>query len=380
MSKQEIYLGKDGLGELSRLLKNLEAKNIACFTGNKSFNTQSFNKDFLTILQDYKTYFVQNISPNPSAANLELYRKEMAKGDYDVMIAIGGGSVLDSAKIIHFFTETNLTIKDFFQKNLTLNKQNKRPLIAIPTTAGTGSESTQFATFYIANKKYSLDNEWTLPSHVILDPIFGENMPRYIAACTGADALTQAVESHWSCNSTKESTEYSLKAISLLSTHLRKAVLENDGLARLKVIEAANLAGKAIQITRTTACHAISYPMTSYFHVSHGQAVCITLPSFLLFNSNVEEKSAMDRRGAGYTQQRIAEILSALRASSVEEGKDVLQKLISNLGLKTKLKDIGIQKKDLELIVENSFTPSRMQNNPRVVTSEDVMHILTELI
>ena len=120
--------------------------------------------------------------------------------------------------------------------------------------------------------------------------------------------------------------------------------------------EAAHLAGKAINITKTTAAHAVSYPITSFFNIPHGYAVGLTLPSFLVYNSNVTERDVLDQRGTDYVRQTISEIVGFLGQSNVTDAKQTLDDLMQEIGLKTRLSSLGIKsEKDIELIIENGF-------------------------
>jgi alcohol dehydrogenase class IV len=165
-----------------------------------------------------------------------------------------------------------------------------KPLIAIPTTSGTGTEATCFAVVYIDKTKYSLKHSSILPDYTIIDPTLTHAMPPLVTAATGMDALAQAIESYWGVKSTHESQAYAREAITLTLAYL-KAACQNEVEARDAMSRAANLAGKAINLTETTACHAVSYPITSYFNVPHGHAVALTLASMFGYINNLRSMS-----------------------------------------------------------------------------------------
>ena len=152
--------------------------------------------------------------------------------------------------------------------------------MCIPTTAGTGSEATHFAVIYVDGKKKSIASQQLLPDVVILDPQLTDNMPAYVSACSGFDALSQAIESYWSRAATPLSQLYAAMAIEVLLVELPQAVNSNSRLARDKMQMAANWAGKAINISKTTAPHAMSYVITQEFGIPHGHAVALTLGKF----------------------------------------------------------------------------------------------------
>ena len=253
-------------------------------------------------------------------------------------------------------------------------------LIAAATTSGTGSESTQFATFYKNKVKMSLDHISVLPKLVLMDPGFTVGLPKFQTASTGADALCQAIESFWNINSTNESKEYAKKAIQLAFENLKEATLEGSSESRLAMSEASYLAGKAINITRTTAPHAISYPMTSHFGVSHGEAVALSLPEFLQFNSFVSEKDCNDKRGDEFVRTQLSELIELFDCSTVDGAVRKLKELFLSCGLRQNLTELGIDSdKKIDVIIENGFNPARVKNNPRRLDTNSLRTLLENI-
>lgn len=227
----------------------------------------------LQILCHIDTYEFYDFSPNPKVEDAYNGAKLLNEYKPDAIIAIGGGSVIDMAKLVRYLAE-----------------QVSMPLVAIPTTAGTGTEATQFAVCYMNGKKESIDRTDLLPNYAILIPELTFKNDAYLTACTGFDALAQAIESYWNINATSESEMYAEDAISYLS-HGLPILLKGSELPltdyerRGQIMLGAHLAGKAINITRTTAPHAMSYVLTSNYGYPHGHAVALTFPYF--FETNV---------------------------------------------------------------------------------------------
>jgi len=142
----------------------------------------------------------------------------------------------------------------------------------------------------------------------------------------------------------------------------------------------AHLAGKAINISKTTAPHAILYPLTSFFDIPHGHAVGLTLSTFLVFNANVTEKDVLDGRGVKYVKETINEICGLLGAKTVWEAKEKIDALFKKIDLKMQLSSLGLQKKDIELIIANSFNVDRAKNNPRRLTKDALRKIIEEIL
>jgi len=194
------------------------------------------------------------------------------------------------------------------------------------------------------------------------------------------DALTQAIESFWNINSTLESKNYSKKAIILVMENLLDAVVNPDKKSRLNMAVAANYAGKAINITKTTACHAISYPITSYFNVPHGHAVALSLPPMIVYNSNVNKDDVLDSRGVKFVKGTMKELISILGASNALKAKKIVSQLMKNIDLETKLHELGIKtKEDMDVIIKNGFNPERVKNNPRKLNEYQLRIILEEI-
>ena len=146
------------------------------------------------------------------------------------------------------------------------------------------------------------------------------------------------------------------------------------------MLRAANLAGRAINIAKTTAAHAISYPFTSYFKIPHGHAVALTLPYFIEFNNAVDTVSVQDTRGKSFVQKRMKELIKTLGCSTASEAKNKIIKIMKSINLETKLGNLGISEKDLDLIVKNGFNPQRVKNNPRIIAESQLRIILKKIL
>ena len=197
---------------------------------------------------------------NPLHDDADKGRKVLEDNNLDLIVAVGGGSSMDVAKCIKLDSGRDVTI------------------IAIPTTAGTGSESTRHIVVYRDGKKESLGNPSVIPDIVIFEPKVLKTLPVFQKKCTMLDALCQGIESYWSVNANDESRAISRKAIRMIVENMDSYVLKNDDMAAERIMAAANLAGQAINITQTTAAHAMSYKITSMYGIPHGGAVAICLP------------------------------------------------------------------------------------------------------
>ena len=286
---------------------------------------------------------------------------------------------MDTAKLINIFAANNEKPIEYLKKKKNIeNKGNV--FVAVPTTSGSGSEATKFAVVNIGKTKRSLESNFIIPDYAIVDPQFTKSLPRYQIASTGIDALSQAIESYWCIYSTNESKKYAAEAIKLIIENLSKTIHNTSEQAREKMARAAYLAGKAINISRTTANHAISYPITSYFNIAHGHAVGLTIPQMIIYNSKVTEKDLLDKRGIAYAKDKIKKIINLIGAKNVEEASKKITNLMREIGLKTRLSELGIGTKDkINIIIKNGFNPDRVKNNPRILTKNALREILEEI-
>lgn len=281
----------------------------------------------------------------------EFVRKENA----DSVVAIGGGTILDTGKCAAgIFSGGN--IEEYVREKTKKLSAKGVFFVAVPTTAGTGSEVTPWATVWGSDmKKYSLSSpEFLFPDFALIDPSLTDSLPAKETAITGADALTQAIEAYWNVNNNLVSDEYALQAIPMLFQNLPSAVNDPTPDVRDSMMKGSFLSGLAFSNTQTTLCHAVSYPLSAHWGVPHGQAVAVMLPLF--FEYILPAVSAERRKN----------LFSAIGAESEKDARGKLEKLLLAAGLKIRLSDLGIPREGIQLIVEEGYHPDRAKNSPRI--------------
>jgi len=376
---QTEHVGKGTINKLKEILLKHNPKNIFLVTGRASYEKCGAKAVVDAILKGYNMVHFYDFEVNPKLKDVEEGVKVFNENNCDFVIAVGGGSVMDVAKAINIFAANEGDPLDFINKKDTIENKGKT-LVAIPTTSGSGSEATNFAVIYVDKTKYSLVNNLILPDYAIVDYQFTYNLPKNITASSGMDALSQGIESYWSVNSTEESRNYSRETIRLAINNLLKAVNNPSEESSDNMSRAAHLAGKAINISKTTACHAVSYPITSYFNVPHGHAVALTLAPMLVYNSRIEDTDFLDKRGVDYVKNIIKEIVELIGANSIDEASHIITNLMNEIGLKTNLTDLGIRtEEDIDIVIKNGFNPERVKNNPRQLTEDSLREILNEI-
>ncbi|MGB0618156.1 MAG: phosphonoacetaldehyde reductase [Myxococcota bacterium] len=298
----------------------------------------------------------------------------------DCVVAVGGGSAMDTAKLIAVFAAQEGPAIDYVEGRRSI-ADGAVPLIAIPTTAGSGSQTTHFAVLYVDRTKFSVAHPTLLPAVALVDPDLLTALPDLVAASAGLDALNQGIESFWSIHATPASREAAAESVRLAWAHLPDFVSKRDAASRAGMALAAQLAGEAIDVTKTTAPHAISYPITSHFGVPHGHAVGLVLPSILIYNAGVESDDCLHPAGADAVRASIAELVELLGATDTREAALRYATVMEEVGLRRDLATLGIRtREDLDLIVSNGFNPQRVNNNPRRLTEAALRRMLEALL
>lgn len=328
-----------------------------------------YQKEFNAHLEEIDKLGVEMIGfrdfqPNPLYENVQdgvkLYREEQC----DAIIAVGGGSAMDVAKCIKLYA--NLPGDGENGSWLTAEYvPNDIPFLAMPTTAGTGSEATRYAVIYYDGKKQSVTSESFIPDTVLMDPNCLITLPPYQKKATMMDALCHAIESFWSVNSTEKSKEYSKAAIQGVMANM-DGYLANTEEGRAGMLRAANMAGKAINITQTTAGHAMCYKITSLFKSAHGHAAALC--DRVLFPWMVENTDmCIDPRGEEYLKKILDEIGQAMGCKNAKSGADKFASIFEKLELEVPAATAA-QFEELK----TSVNPVRLKNHPVALDVETI--------
>ena len=315
-------------------------------------------------------------SANPCLDEIARGAARFREQPCDTVVAIGGGTALDLAKLIAAIGPTDQDVRATVTGQEPLEGSGAVPVIAVPTTAGTGSEATQFAVAYVDGRKYSVSHPSLLPREVVLDPDLLETLPRAVRAASGLDALCQAIESMWSVRSTAASRAGGLSAMRLAWKWLVPFVEQPSADARAAMCCAAHLAGRAIQISRTTAAHALSYPLTSEYDVPHGFAVALFLPPLLRWNAATGASSCVDPRGARHVRTALDAICREAGCPAASDAANAIHDLVARVGGVTRLADVTSVDDDLIEQLVQSVNAERLANNPRRLRHDDLRQLI----
>jgi alcohol dehydrogenase class IV len=374
--KRTVF-GRNSIQRLAEIAALSKYNKIFLVTGKNSFTASGADKRLSPFFTGKDVCHFSDFSVNPKLESARNGADLLRQHQSEIIIAVGGGSVIDMAKLINSFAATKLSPEKLIKQQDAFSDK-LLPLIAIPTTAGSGSESTHFAVVYYNGEKNSLANIKLKPDYVILDPDFLKSSSKNLISCSGFDAFSQAVESFWSVNSTSKSLKYALKAMKLIKLNISPAVKDDNFKAKSMLLLAAHLAGKAINISKTTAPHALSYTLTTEFNIPHGHAVALFLGKFLKYNFELNSTSKInDPRGVTHIENIKKELCEIFECKTPEQCMDNWYRLMRETGLTSSFKALGINSGELKYIVDH-LNIGRMKNNPISFNKEELIKILKE--
>jgi alcohol dehydrogenase len=376
--RPRVLFGDGSVGALPGVLRGLGVRRLLLITGSASFEASGAKAVLGPRLAGFTTERFSVSSPNPRLEDVGPAIGLFRDGGFDAVVGAGGGTAMDVAKLTATLGSQSEPAMEFIVHGRPLEPR-RASLILLPTTAGTGSEVTRFAVVYIAGRKHSLDDPQVSADYAIVDPALTWSMPPALTASTGLDALSQAVEACWSVRSTDAARAYASAAVRLVLEHLEAACLAPTSPAREMLSLAALLSGRAIDIARTTGPHAMAYPLSMTFGVPHGHACALTLPEFLLLNSEITEASLTDGRGVAFVRDRIGDVLRALDVGDAGAGADRIRLLAQRCGLATRLSELGVAAADAERVLLGGFNAQRAANNPRRITPDVIRSIVQRI-
>lgn len=367
----------NGLAKIPGILKDLGCKKLFMVI-DSSFPLLNIRNIIDDLPVEEKVKY-SAFTPNPLYEQVCKGLNLLKSSHCDSILAVGGGSAIDVAKCIKLAALANdgsyALIPPLVSQRATIDR-NYIPFIAVPTTAGTGSESTHNAVMYYKGIKQTVTNDCVLPNYAVLEPMVLKSLPLYQKKCTMMDALCQGIESWWSINSTEESKDYSKKTVGLIMSNWRKYIFENDDEAAAQIMLAANYSGRAINITQTTAPHAMSYKLTSLYGLPHGHAVAICLPEVWTFMIT-HTKLCIDQRGEHYLNGIFSDIAQTLGFSSSGDAIEFFRSLLKEMILANP--KTSFREKDIEILT-NSVNPTRLKNNPIMLDQDTLFRFYQKIV
>lgn len=373
----EFIFGAGSISKLNDIMNKHKDPRILIIT-DKNLVKAGLVKKVQEQLDKYKNIIIYDkIEQDPRLSAVTEGVKFVRENGISNIIAIGGGSVIDAAKCLASVSNNEGNPEDYWFKGRVLTNP-KLPLIAIPTTAGTGSEVTKFAvvTHDETKQKTGMGNNILVPDIALLDPELTIGMPPRITASTGLDALTHAVESYVNLNVNVFTDMLAVKAMKLIGEGLRPAVAKGDNIeARSKMLLGSMLAGWSFGNGYLGLVHALAHPLGGHYGVPHGIGCGILLPKIMKYNLNgnleryKEVAEFLGERVEGLTLREAAH-------KSVE----AVENLLADIGIESDFKSYKIDKNDIPIFVREAYQNRNVNVNPRRATPEELAAIIEELI
>lgn len=367
----KVLIKQGGVMDIGTILQDTfsETKSVLLVIGKKSFEESKYYSIIHEKLAEYNVFVYRVNNSNPSVDEIYDGYNIVKKFKFEIIIAIGGGSVLDTAKIFSITRDVDLLSRDEFDKYILEGKykENRKryKLIAIPTTVGTGSEVTPFAVVWDKNnkKKYSVDDISLYPDIALLDVNLIMSLPKAQVAITALDALSHGVEGYWAKRGNDISRIYSLISIELIIKNLELAIKNpEDVIYKEKLLIASMFAGKSISKSRTTLVHAMSYILTMKYNIPHGLAVGILLPYIYELNY--------------YNIGEIEKLKNVLGNMDSNELKIWIKSICDLCEIDTRLNYYGFKIDDIDEICKNANVIGRSDNNPIKITNDETKNII----
>lgn len=376
----KLIAGKGAIKKISSLLKEESSilNNVLLVT-RPSMQDYEFYEIMLKSLENngIKVDIVTDIELEPSEDHIESIKDRVKANDYDFIIGLGGGSVLDTAKLLSVLLSNDCTIQDILGADLV--KLPGIKTVLIPTTAGTGSEVTPNAivTFPEQELKIGIVSKYLFPTIALLDPELTVTLPKNVTAATGMDAFTHAFESFISNKANYFSDMFALESIRLISDSIIDSYKNGGNIsAREKMLVGSMYGGMALTSAGTAAVHALAYPLGGKFHISHGVANSMLLPHVTEYNLD----SMIDRMPAVANAMNI----DISKLNKMEIAQAVIEKIkewIKILNIPQDLKEYGVLESHLkDISIAASKVTRLLDNNPKQMSVDDIENVYRKLL
>ncbi len=356
-----------GIDSLSKLIQEKQFMNVILVTSNGFVQRKTVSR-IVSSLNCVKIHVIANVSTNPKIEEIEKQFNEIQNLNPDVLIALGGGSAIDTAKALvrRFSLPPQMDLMEYLKDPKSLTLKSTIPIVAVPTTSGSGSEVTPFASIWsqALSRKFSVVGSDLVPSVVVLDSNLTHTLPREVTISSGLDTVSHALESLWNRNCSEESISFAIKSLELSLESLPRLANDlRDTESRDHMMLSSFLGGMAIAKTQTALAHSISYPLTAHLGIPHGIACSFALPQILTFNAQVDP-------------DKFEILADNFCFKGTEEFSIGLQSLLNLLNVREVLMQYSETKENFFDLIGEMIDPMRAGNNLRDVTEPDIKLLL----
>ena len=371
-----VYAGQGSSENIRGIIGKEKAQSVLIFA-DKGVRKLGLSKEIEEICQqEAAVRIIEDLTPEPAVSDIERVIGEV-DGQPDLIVAIGGGSVMDAAKLASIIVGADYTLKDLLKDSKIAKKFCKT--VMVPTTCGTGSEATCNAIVAIPEQesKQGIVNDCMIPDYVILDVNMIAKLPPKIIAATGVDALAHVVECFTSKKATMLSDTYAKEGARKIFHNIRKAYGQADNMeAKMEMMIGAFYGGVAITGSGTTAVHALSYPLGGKYHIAHGVSNAILFAHVMEFN-----KDACEERLALLSDAVYPEFAGRTAAEKDDHIIEEIAAIVKETNIPTSLKEFGVQPEDLDFLVKAGSEQQRLLvNNCKELSLDDIRYIYKKVM
>ena len=358
--------------DIKKFINDKSFKKIFVLCGKKSFVISGADELFKQIVSDKEIKLFYKKSELPILEELIEIINNIKNFKPDLILAVGGGAVMDYAKIANV-VDVREDLADLIVNYSYPFQKKYTKLAVIPTTAGSGAEVTSNAVIYVKGIKHSFESELLIPDNFFLIPEFLISAPNKIKASAGFDAIAQALESLVSRKSNDQSVDFASKSLRVSVNSFISFVNDPNMKNATEMSIAANLAGKAISISKTTAPHAASYPFTSLFNISHGHAVSLFFENFFKFNYDnlIKSETSFDLK------KRFDLIFKLFDVSNINDFNSKISLIKKKANLEDDLTKLDINIKQSSEDIIKGINLLRLGNNPVKIDGKDIYNIIS---
>lgn len=367
----EIILGEGSIKKVEEIIANEGFEKVLILT-DKGIVNAGLLPHVTNLLEKNCEYEIfDQVEPNPTDFIIESANKLVQEFKPDSLIAIGGGSSIDTAKAVGILAENGGEIIDY--KGIDKVPNPITPIIAVPTTAGTGSEVTTTTVINDTKQvlKYSVGGQHVSSRWVIVDPDLTVTLPPRVTAATGVDALAHAIEAYTSKNSYKLTDTLATEAIRLIGENIRTAVYQGGNIeARQNMLEASLMAGMAFNNAKLGLCHVLCNPLGANYNIAHGEAVTILLPTVTAFNI-----PSRPRKYGNIAALLGENVNSFSEREAADKSLQAIKKLIEDVNLPTSLSEFDVTEDSIFKMVDECIDNPLVNINPRKASKENLTEI-----
>jgi alcohol dehydrogenase len=372
-----VTFGPGTASHLPEVVAELGGRRVLLVCGRRSFEASGAAEVLPAIEEVATVQRWDDFAPNTDADDLGRGLEVLDLFDPDLILGVGGGSAMDMAKLLTAYggQVRGRDVVDVVRAGGRIDARS-RSLVLVPTTSGSGAETTHFAVVYTGHVKHSIAGPAMLPDRIVLDPALTLSGSDHQRATSGIDAVCQAIESLWAVGATDESRTFAREGLRVLLDHLEHFVRAPDLDAATGMSLGSHLAGRAIDVSKTTAAHALSYGLTKRHDLSHGHAVATSLGPFL----EAHAAATPDRLQPGVAPEThaaaVTDVLDALGATDGPSARAAFVALVERIGLEPRLSHLGVADDEERAALVATVNLERLGNDPVRFDADDLTAIL----